>query len=51
MARANFLKSFKINHLGVLVKNAQPEILSICFPVTRFFAAKRGGGNTPPTFM
>ncbi|MDD1963167.1 hypothetical protein NP534_23980, partial [Pseudomonas sp. 39004] len=50
-ARANFYKPFKINHLSVYGKNAGPEILSICFPVTRFFAVKRGGGNTPPTFM
>jgi hypothetical protein len=32
---------------GVLAR----EILSNCFPVTRFFSGKRVGGNTPPTFV
>jgi hypothetical protein len=49
--RANFFKPFKIKHLAILVEIDRPEILPICFPVTRFFAAKRGGGNTPPTPM
>ncbi len=46
--RANFYKPFKIKRLAFFVKTAWPEILSICFPVTRFFAVKRGAVTLHP---
>lgn len=46
--RANFCKPFKIKHLAIIAEIELPEILPICFPVTRFFAVKRGAVTLHP---